>query len=317
MGMENIEKKPAARRGRPPKSAAETSKTESINTFTSTTTSTVEKPVQQQMAIPEAPRVEYENYGIKRSGKKRRGVFTFAVVGVILALAILVANLLLDNAIFALFKSSAAEGETVALEGITFWGIEVDQFENKSAALTRSREIIKQGGAGYVMGEEGQPYRVLCCVYCSKAESDAEWSTIDANAMPNARVREWKIEAREVTINCCHDREAFVSLTNSFRENFGEMCNRMVDYKEKKTTAKEISGWALFTYNSLQQQVVEFSKIQENAKSVVYAKTLLQVNKQLLAIYQLAYEGDSSNYLSVLKSAMCGVAFSYAELLSM
>jgi hypothetical protein len=66
----------------------------------------------------------------------------------------------------------------------------------------------------------------------------------------------------------------------------------------------------------LQQHSLEFAKIQESAGNAFYAKMLLQVNKQLLALYQLAYEGESGNYLSVLKNTMCGVVFAYVELLT-
>jgi hypothetical protein len=248
----------------------------------------------------------------KYEGKKRRRFSFFALLFVIITAGIVVMS-------YGIISSFDTEKEdpslSVKISGVTYWTIQMDTFQSKSAAANLSETLKADGSAGYLNASEDGAWGVLDNLYATREDAEDVWQSLDASVVPNARIHEITgmfVEARLVSDE---HRGALMAVVESFDESFKALTAQLTSYAGSTIGQIEITNWALLQYNVLSRLINDFDRIQEIVQSVDYAKVLIHANKQLLALYMLSNEMRSKTFESDIKNAICSVGFSHVEML--
>jgi hypothetical protein len=237
---------------------------------------------------------------------KKINLMAMLLVGVFSAVIVFGVIMLLD---FGAGKGGGAHAVTFGAS--TAWVVEIDSFTSKSEADKTGVAVRRTNAAGFVFSDND--YRVFSSIHQTNENAHSALSAIDVLEHPNAKVAEYTVVEKRVTVSEAH-KETVQSIVDSFQESFNQLLGYLESFNAGTTSARDIATLTSRRANELATTVSTLEALYEQNPDAVAAKVLFYAKQQILALRMPWIELSGNNFAAVLGNSAATVFFAYYEL---
>lgn len=255
----------------------------------------------------------YSNYYYKLNKRKNRRAKFYTILFVLFSISIVIFfSISFSN--FLTVSKIVNINSNYIFEDKTLYAISLETLNNLSEAESKSENVKKQGGAGYILNNGANEFKIISSIYLTEKDAKSVKENLEASGT-NCEIIKIKLPAFNFKVSLSNKSSEILSDgINIFYSSYKNLYNLSIDYD-----SNNIDLVALKTsLNNLQtnnQKIIEKFNSNFNMSNniyILYVKIYLQrANDIILNLQNL---DESVNFSSEIKYAYCNILNQYLDL---
>lgn len=255
----------------------------------------------------------YSNYYYKVNIKKSRKAKFLTILFVLLSLSIVIFfSISFSN--FLTISKIVNVNSNFIFEGKTLYAISLETHASLSNAQTKSEEIKKQGGAGFVLNNGANEFKVLTSVYEEEKDAKRVKTNLE-NSGNSVEIIKLEMPAFNFKINLSSSSSNILSnAINMFYLNYKSLYNLSIDYDSGKTDLTSLKSSLISLKQNNEDIITEFNNKFNKSSNIYVLYVKIYIKQANEIIKELEIKDESINISSEIKYAYCKIINAYLDL---
>ena len=255
----------------------------------------------------------YSNYYYKENIKKNRKAKFLTLLFVVLSISIVIFfSISFSN--FLTISKIVNVNSNYIFEDKTLYGLSLKTTNNFNDAEAESDNIKQQGGAGFILNNGANEFKIISSIYSTEKDAKSVKSNLSNNGIDSEIVK-IKLPAFNFKVNLSTKSTQVLSNgINIFFTSYKKLYDLSVDYDSKKIDYTNLKTSLNNLYNDNKEIIKEYNLNFTNSSNIYILYVKIYLNKVNDIISKLQIKDESYNLSSEIKYAYCNVLNFYLDL---